>query len=50
MFEKQIKEDARNIDPTSPFAKHLLDENHHNDLVAEILHVEKKGLRLNAVD
>jgi hypothetical protein len=52
-FSIRSKEHARcfkNKDPTSLFAKHLLDFNHTSDFVPEILHTLPKGLKMDALE
>jgi predicted GIY-YIG superfamily endonuclease len=52
-FKERVKEHHscfKNKDSASLFAKHLLDENHFSDFVPEILHIEKKGHRLDALE
>jgi hypothetical protein len=52
-FEKRIKEHRAcftNNKNHSQFAKHLLENNHTSDFTPEILHIEKKGRRLDALE
>ena len=52
-FKERIKEHvtcAKNKDLTSLFAKHLIEEKHKSDFKPKILHQQKKGLRLDALE
>jgi hypothetical protein len=52
-FQERVKEHqacVRNQKMNSQFAKHLIENNHRSDFNFEILHVESKGYRLDALE